>query len=135
MEMSRCLPIKFLLEHNGKFSTVIALLFNSGCLLFFVSEAEVYKSLSTLQIAKSVGPDKIPNRVLKEFAPELSLVIQDIYNQSIREGYTPELLKSSIISPMPKVTSPQSIESDFRPMEGFFCKSHLSQLTPKIDPR
>ena len=112
---------------------------------FFVSEAEVYQSLSTLQIAKSVGPDAIPNRVLKEFAPELSLVIQDIYNQSIREGYIPELLKSSIISPIPKVTSPQSIESDLRPisltcnlakiMEGFFCKSLLPQLTPKIDPR
>ena len=112
---------------------------------FFVSEAEVHQSLSTLQIAKSVGPDAIPNRVLKEFAPELSLVIQDIYNQSVREGYIPELLKSSIISPIPKVTSPQSIESDLRPisltcnlakiMEGFFCKSLLSQLTPKIDSR
>ena len=53
---------------------------------FFVSQAEVYQSLSTLQTAKSVGPDEIPSRVLKQFAPELSLVIQDIYNQSIRES-------------------------------------------------
>ena len=83
---------------------------------FFVSEAEVYQSLSTLQIAKSVGPDEIPNRVLKVFAPELSLVIQDIYNQSIREGYITELLKSSIIFPIPNVTSPQSIESNLRPI-------------------
>ena len=112
---------------------------------FLVSEAEVYRSLSSLQVAKSVGPDELPNKVLKEFATELSPVIQDIYNQSIKEAYFPDLLKSSIISPVPKVTPPQSIESDLRPisltcnlakiMEGFFCKRLLSQLTRKIDPR
>ena len=56
--------------------------------------------------------------------------------------YIPDLLKSSIISPIPKVIPPQSIESDLRPisltcnlakiMEGFFCKRLLSQLTRKI---
>ena len=105
---------------------------------FLVSEAQVYRSLSSIQVAKSIGPDEIPNRLLKKFAPEISLVIQDIYNQSIRKGYIPELLKSSIVSPIPKVTPPQSIESDLRPisltctlakiMEGFFCKRLLSQL-------
>lgn len=112
---------------------------------FLVSEAEVCRSLSSIQVAKSVGPDELPNRPLKEFAPEISLVIQDIYNQSMREGYIPELLKSSIVSPIPKVTPPQSIESDLRPIsltctlakiiEGFFCKRLLSQLIGKIDPR
>ena len=112
---------------------------------FLVSEVEVYRSLSSLQVAKSVGPDELPNKVLKEFATELSPVIQDIYNQSIKEAYIPDLLKSSIISPIPKVTPPQSIESDLRPisltynlakiMEGFFCRRLLSQLTRKIDPR
>ena len=111
---------------------------------FLVSEAEVYRSLSSLQVAKSVGPDELPNKVLKEFATELSPVIQDIYNQSITEAYIPDLLKSSIISPIPKVTPPQSIESELRPisltcnlakiMEGFFCRRLLSQLTRKIDP-
>ena len=76
---------------------------------FLVSEAEVYRSLSSLQVAKSVGPDELSNKVLKEFATELSPVIQDIYNQSIKEAYIPDLLKSSIISPIPKVTPPQSI--------------------------
>jgi hypothetical protein len=58
---------------------------------FFVSEAEVYRSLSSLQVAKSVGPDELLNRVLKEFATELSPVIQDIYNQSIKEAYIGKL--------------------------------------------
>ena len=63
----------------------------------------------------------------------------------MREGYIPELLKSSIVSSIPKVTPPQSIESDLRPisltctlakiMEGFFCKRLLSQLKGKVDSR
>jgi hypothetical protein len=69
--------------------------------------------LSSLQVAKSVGPDELLG-ALEEFAPKLSPVIQDIYNQSIREGYIPDLLKSSIISPLQKGTPPQSIESDLR---------------------
>ena len=105
---------------------------------FLVSEAEVYRSLSSLQVAKSVGPDELPNKVLKEFATELSPGIQDIYSQSIKEAYISDLLKS-IISPIPKVIPPQSFESDLRPisltcnlakiMEGFFCRRLLSQLT------
>jgi hypothetical protein len=46
-----------------------------------VSEAGVYRSLSSLQVAKSAEPDELPNRVLKAFSPELSSVIQDICNQ------------------------------------------------------
>ena len=66
-----------------------------------VSENEVYSSLSSLQVYKAVGPDNIPNRLLKEFAPELAPIIRDIYNQSLREGYIPTLLKSSIVTPIP----------------------------------
>ena len=51
---------------------------------------------------KQLDPDNIPNSVLKEFAPELAIVIQDIYNQSLIESYVPQLLKCSIIYPIPK---------------------------------
>ena len=73
---------------------------------FLVTENEVYRALSSLQVNKAIGPDNIPNRVLKEFAPELAPIIKDIYNQSMREGYIPELLKSSIVLPVPKTTPP-----------------------------
>ena len=113
------------------------------CLL--VTEKEVLKALSSLQVSKAVGPDNIPNRLLKEFAPELAPVIQDIYNQTMREGYIPSLLKSSIVIPVPKVTPPMKIENDLRPisltcslakiMEGFTCTRLLSQINEKLDPR
>ena len=44
----------------------------------FVSIAEVACSLSSLNTSKATGPDNLPNRLLKEFAPELGPVIQDL---------------------------------------------------------
>jgi hypothetical protein len=46
-----------------------------------------FHQLKSIKLPKSVGPDNLPNKVLKEFAPELATVIQDIYNQSLTEGY------------------------------------------------
>ena len=76
---------------------------------FLISEFDAYKSLSSLQTSKAVGSDNIPNRLLKEFALELDPpppLVCDIYNQSLREGYIPALLKSSIVTPIPKSVSP-----------------------------
>ena len=79
-----------------------------------------------LNFGKAIGPDMIPNRVLKDFAPELGPLIMDIYNCSLREGYVPDLLKRSIINPPPKVSPPQEIQSDLRPNASDMhpCQSH-----------
>ena len=58
-----------------------------------VTVREVHDSLSSLNVGKAIGPNMIPNRVLKDFAPELVPLIMDIYNCSLREGYVPDLLK------------------------------------------
>ena len=75
---------------------------------------EVSSDLRKLSIHKAVGPDGISNKLLKQFAPELAQLIQDIYNQSLREGFVPDTLKQSIISPVPNVCPPQNIKSDLR---------------------
>ena len=97
-----------------------------------VFDNETYRSLSSFQVSKAVGPaSTIPKRLFRNFVPELALIMRDIYKQSLREGYIPFLLKSSIVSPLPKVIPPRAIESDLRPisltctfvkvMEGFTC--------------
>ena len=83
-------------------------------------------------------------RILKDFALELAPLVCDIYNQSVREGYIPAHLKSSIVTPIPKVSPPALIEQDLTPislactlakvMEGFTCSRLLPQLEGKIDP-
>ena len=70
----------------------------------FVSIAEVARSLSSLNTSKATAPDNLPNRLLKEFAPELAPVIQYLFNQSLEEGTLPALLKSTIVTPIPKVS-------------------------------
>ena len=94
-------------------------------------------------MSKAVGSDNISNRLLKDFDPKLAPVIRDIYNQSLREGYIPSLLKSYIVSPFPKVILPRAIESDLRPisltctlaevMEGFTCSRLIPFSIKKID--
>ena len=58
-----------------------------------VTVSEVHDSLSSLNVGRAIGPDIKPNRVLKDFAPELAPLTMDIYNCSLRERYVPGLLK------------------------------------------
>ena len=55
----------------------------------FVSNEEVFRSLSSLNVAKAVGPDNIPNKLLKDFAHELAPIIRNIFNQFLKEGCIP----------------------------------------------
>ena len=101
-----------------------------------VSVREGQDSLSSLNVGKAIGSDMIPNRVLKEFAPELAPLIMDIYNCSVREGYVPDL---------PKVSPPREIQTDFGPisltctltkvMEGFARSRLVAQSSENLDPR
>ena len=91
-----------------------------------VSLEEVSSDLRKLPTHKAVGPVGISNKLLKQFAPELAPLIQDI-------------------SPVPKVCPPQDIKSDLRPialtsclakvLEGFTNKILLRQMSDTIDPR
>ena len=55
----------------------------------------------------------------------------------------PGLLKSSIVNPLPKVSPPQEIKSDLRPIaltctiakEGFTRSRLIKQISERIDPR
>ncbi|CAB4025283.1 Hypothetical predicted protein, partial [Paramuricea clavata] len=63
----------------------------------------------------------------------------------MKEANIPSPLKSSIVIPVPKISPPQTIENDLRPisltssmakvMEGFTCTRLLKDLEGKIDPR
>ena len=103
---------------------------------FLVAEKEVYQSLLSIDTTKAVGPDDIPNKLLKDFSFELAPVIKNVYNQSLKEAYVSTLLKSSIVISLPKIVPPKDVESDLRPisltctiakvMEGFTCTRLLS---------
>ena len=109
-----------------------------------VDPYKAYRALKEVKCHKSVGPDEIPNRILRDFAFELSPVVSDIYNSTLRQGKIPELLKLSIVSPIPKRMPPKTIEDDLRPisltpqiakvMEGFTLEPLLADIGDQIDP-
>ncbi len=66
---------------------------------------------------KAIGPDDIPNRVLKSAAPLLAGPISSMFNASIAQGPIPTLWKSADVFPAaPKISNPKSVDSDLRPI-------------------
>ena len=60
--------------------------------------------------------DNEQNAVQNYFAFELVLVVADLYDSTLCEGFIPPLLKSAIVPSLPKVTPPKCIEDDVRPI-------------------
>ncbi len=77
--------------------------------------ADVRKTLSRINPRKAAGPDNIPGRVLKDCAAQLTDVLTDIFNTSLRQAVVPTCLKSTTIIPVPK-KSPVSCLNDYRPI-------------------
>ncbi|XP_071957019.1 uncharacterized protein [Antedon mediterranea] len=108
-----------------------------------VKEWEVYNKLRKTNPHKSVGPDKIPPLILKEFALELSEPLTNILNCSFREGSLPTQWKSAVTVPIPKVHPPKidklrpiSLTSAFAKVaEQFVCEWVVSDIQNKLDVR
>jgi len=109
-----------------------------------VSEYDVYQHLRRIAKSKSPGPDDIPPRLLREFAPELATPLCDIFNCSITEGVVPDLWKRAITVPIPKTNPPNSLD-DLRPisltpipckiLERIIAKELWKIFAPKLDHR
>ena len=83
---------------------------------YIISPEAIECSLSGLQERKSVGPDGIPNWLLKNFASGISRPMSSIFNSSIREGHCPSLWKCADVLPLGKIPQPRSIDTDLRPI-------------------
>ena len=104
---------------------------------------EVCHKLRALKIHKAAGSDKIPNRVLKEFAYILAEPIATIFNKSLSSSVVPRIWKDADVIPVPKISQPES-ESDTRPisltpglskiLKDFVVRWMLDDLNGKIDP-
>ena len=102
-----------------------------------------FKALSSIKASKSPAPDQIPSRLWKEFAQELAPVVSDLYNCSLREGCVPDVLKTSIVTPTPKLSLPMRLEEDLRPitltsplakvLKGFTLEHLMSQVAEGLD--
>jgi hypothetical protein len=65
-----------------------------------VTNNGVEKFLKNIDASKATGPDEISARILKEFAPELSLLLTNIINKSIQEGEVPKDWRQANVIPI-----------------------------------
>ena len=92
---------------------------------------------------KSTFPGDLPFKLRKEIAPEVSTPLEDIFKASTMSGQYPSLWKQEIVTPVPKVNSPQTVK-DLRKITGtseysklfenFLLKWILEDIGPSIDP-
>ena len=81
---------------------------------FIISENDVKKALSKIQVHKTVGPDAIPNRLLRDFAQQLAPPICAIFNSSIQQSYVPAIWRSADVVPLPKKKPLSNLAKDLR---------------------
>ena len=67
-----------------------------------ISETLVLSLLSHLDVRKSVGPDGLSVRFLKEVAEQIVIPLTKIYNKSLKSGVVPQSWKCSNVTPVHK---------------------------------
>ena len=88
---------------------------------YIITPEAVEHAILAIQKRKSVGPDEIPNWLLKTSATTISNHVCPIYNSSISEGYVPTLWKSADVLPLRKIPQPKSIKSDLDQYPRHLC--------------
>jgi len=83
---------------------------------FIIEELDVFNALNQLKLSKAIGPDLVPNSILKNMSDILAAPICAIINSTIRQGIVPDSWKISRITPLPKVYPPATVEHDIRPI-------------------
>ena len=83
---------------------------------FIISPGAVDTSLLAINERKSIGPNNIPNQILKECASVICSPVASIFNASINQGTVPSLWNCADVGPIAKISKPMSVDSDLRPI-------------------
>ena len=82
---------------------------------FIISVTDCEQKLSRLCVHKAMGPDNIPNWILKDFSYIFAAPIAAIYNSFVRQSYVPPSWKQAEILPIPKVSQVTSLAKHIGP--------------------
>ena len=93
-----------------------------------VSEAEVLEVLKSMDTSKAVPRNDVSTKIFKAFAEQLCAPITMLINEAILTGYWPEFLKIETVTPVPKVSHPQTLD-DIRKICGLL---NLSKILEKV---
>ena len=83
---------------------------------FIISVEDIEAALFSTKLHSAAGPDEMSAWFLRENVSTLCRPLTSIFNLSLRQGFVPSLWKSANVSPVPKSSPAQDIDSDFRPV-------------------
>ena len=66
------------------------------------SPNETEDIIKTLSVGKSLGPNSIPTKLLKQFSKSISIRLSNLINLSFRNGVFPNALKFASVIPVLK---------------------------------
>ena len=92
------------------------------------TDSEVLEVLLALNTNKAVPKNDISTKIFKAFASQLCEPIALLINDAIVNGYWPDFLKLEMVTPVPKVKSPQTVD-DLRKICGLL---NLSKILEKV---
>ena len=78
---------------------------------------EIHRKIQKMKKKNSTVPGDIPWRVIREFSVELAGPLSNIYNTCTLSVVLPEVWKFEYITPVPKVSQPQTTD-DLRKISG-----------------
>ena len=93
-----------------------------------VNESEVLEVLRSMDTNKAVPRSDVSTKIFKTFAEQLCDPITMIINEAIMIGYWLEFLKIETVTPVPKVSIPQTVD-DLRKICGLL---NLSKILEKV---
>ena len=89
-----------------------------------VEEREVYEQIIKLKKTKSTFPIDLPEKLRKEFAPELATPLTDILNCCLRQGIFPSIWKEELVTPVPK----NEVLNEIKDTRKIACLSDYSKV-------
>ena len=89
---------------------------------------EIDTIINKLDTSKSVGPNSIPNQLIKSISKSISFPLANIFNSSFKNGAFPEFLKVSTIIPIYKKDSKLKA-ANYRPIS---LLSNINKILEKL---
>ena len=88
-----------------------------------ITEFDCYLKIKAAKKPKAVIPGDLPNKIVKEFMPELAKPLAILYNNIAQSASWPQHFKVEHVTPVSKIPIPLT-EDDLRPiaLTGFFSK-------------
>jgi hypothetical protein len=97
---------------------------------FIISVDDTEAALLSTKLHSAAGHDEMSAWYLRENASTLCRPLTFILNLSLRQGFVPSLWKSANVSPVPKASPAQDIDSDFRPISLTAIVSRILESLP-----